>query len=176
MTACCRAAAGDTLRSVHSLPQDLAAACSADARCIGFSAFPNGSDALAGSPMGYLLGGDSVRSLDTSWAYLNPRAVLYVNSSTGATPSPAPPAPPSPPPTSPPADKGPPLPGQQQAGFQTASDEAGSGQGGMGVGAALGAAATASFALSYPIGDLKQWNASDAAAAGGQCRAGHLCK
>lgn len=88
-----------------AVPQDLASACNADPRCVGFSAFPLGSSNMMGVPLGYLLQGGAARRLDLSWASLNPMSILYMNASTlparspsATSPSPPPPAA-SPPPS-----------------------------------------------------------------------------
>lgn len=142
--------------------QDLATACSANPRCLGFSAFPGGKSFLGDKPMGYLLGGDSLVTLDLTWAtLLNPQAVLYINASALPQPAlsspsasaamPQLPLPASAPPAAPPPDKG--SPPQKDAGaaaFQTAGDATAP----VGLGSAV-ASATA-FLLGYANGALKQ--------------------
>ena len=73
-------------------PQDLAAACAAEPRCSGFSAFPHGSSDLP-VPMGYLLSG--ARPLDLGFALWQPQAVLYVHNAPAPSPQPSSATPPA---------------------------------------------------------------------------------
>ncbi|GAB4814980.1 hypothetical protein N2152v2_002026 [Parachlorella kessleri] len=91
----CRATYKRGMCLLVGMPSELAAACSADQRCVGFSAFPKGSGEMPDA-MGYLLSG-AAGSINLVWAnLLNPASILYINASAlPAAPAAAPSASPS---------------------------------------------------------------------------------